>query len=58
MGKYMLRPILALARLTLLEADGKVGYRHGGKGGELETMDYLEFIARVTAKRCHDPEGL
>ena len=49
MGKYMLRPILALERLTLLEAEGKVGYRHGEKGAELETMDYLEFIARVTS---------
>jgi len=48
-GKYMLRPILALERLTLLEGEGKVGYRHGEKGGELETMDYLEFIARVTS---------
>ena len=48
-GKYMLRPILALERLTLLEAEGQVGYRHGEKGAELETMDYLEFIARVTS---------
>jgi ribosomal protein S27E len=48
-GKYMLRPILALERLTLLEGEGKVGYRHGEKGAELETMDYLEFIARVTS---------
>jgi len=28
---------------------GKVGYRHGEKGAELETMYYLEFIARVTS---------
>jgi len=48
-GKYMIRPILALERLTLLEAEGKVGYRRGEKGAELETMDYLEFIARVTS---------
>jgi hypothetical protein len=48
-GKYMLRPILALERLTLLDAEGKVGYRPGEKGAELETMDYLEFIARVTS---------
>jgi len=48
-GKYMLRPILALERLTLLEAEGKVGYRYGEKGAELETMDYLEFIARTTS---------
>ena len=43
------RLILALDRLTFLEAEGKVGYRRGEKGTELETMDYLEFIARVTS---------
>jgi len=48
-GKYMLRPILALERLTILEGEGKVGDRHGEKGAELETMDCLEFIARVTS---------
>jgi len=50
-GKYMLRPVLALERLTFLEPEGKVGYRWGrdGAGQETEVMDYLEFIARVTA---------
>ena len=50
-GKYMLRPILALERLTFLEPEGKVGYRWGrdGAGQETEVMDYLEFIARVTS---------
>jgi hypothetical protein len=50
-GKYMLRPILALERLTLLEDEGKVGYRWGrdGERQETEVMDYLEFIARVTS---------
>jgi len=48
-GKYMLRPVLALERLTFLEPEGKVGYRYGEKGVEQETMDYLEFIARVTS---------
>ena len=48
-GKYMIRPILALERLTFLEHEGKVGYRHGENGAEQETMDYLEFIARVTS---------
>jgi hypothetical protein len=47
----MLRPILALDRLTFLEPEGKVGYRWGrdGAGQETEVMDYLEFIARVTS---------
>jgi len=28
-GKYMIRPVLALERLTFLESEGKVGYRYG-----------------------------
>ena len=49
-GKYMLRPVLALVRLTFLEPEGKVGYRWGRSGERqgTEMMDYLEFIARVT----------
>ena len=47
-GKYMLRPVLALERLTFLESEGQVGYRPGDDA-ELERMDYLEFIARVTS---------
>ena len=45
----MIRPVLALERLTFLEPEGKVGYRWGRDGAEQETMDYLEFIARVTS---------
>jgi hypothetical protein len=48
-GKYMIRPLLALERLTFLEPEGKVGYRYDQDGAERETMDYLEFIARVTS---------
>jgi hypothetical protein len=48
-GKYMVRPVLAVDRLLFLGREGKVGYRHGQNGAELETMDYLEFIARVTS---------
>ena len=29
-GKYMIRPVLALERLTFLEPEGKVGYRGAG----------------------------
>jgi len=46
-GKYMVRPILALERLSFLEGEGRVGYRYGHD--ELERMDYLELIARVTS---------
>jgi len=28
-GKYMIRPLLALERLSFLEPEGKVGYRYG-----------------------------
>jgi ribosomal protein S27E len=48
-GKYMVRPILALERLLFLEGEGQVGYRHGDAGAELERMDYLELIARATS---------
>jgi hypothetical protein len=43
-GKYMRRPLLSLD-----EREGKVCYRYGKKGGEVERMDYLEFIARTTS---------
>jgi hypothetical protein len=45
----MIRPVLALERLTFLESEGKVGYWSGETGFVPETMDYLEFIARVTS---------
>jgi len=48
-GKYMIRPLLALEWLTFLEPEGKVGYRWGRDTAGLETMDYLEFIARMTS---------
>jgi len=54
---YEGKPSQGQERPSLLEGEGKVGYRHGEKGAELETMDYLEFIARVRVGG-HDPEGL
>jgi ribosomal protein S27E len=48
-GKYMIRPLLSLERLSLDEKEGKVGYRYGKEAKDLERMDYLEFIARVTS---------
>jgi len=48
-GKYMIRPLLSLERLSFDEREGKVGYRYGEKPEEVERMDYLEFIARVTS---------
>jgi hypothetical protein len=48
-GKYMIRPLLSLERLSLDERSGRVGYRYGKEDKETERMDYLEFIARVTS---------
>jgi len=48
-GKYMIRPLLALERLSLDERSGKVGYRYGKEAQEMERLAYLEFIARVTS---------
>jgi hypothetical protein len=48
-GKYMRRPLLSLERLSLDEKQGQVCYRYGKDAGEVERMDYLEFIARVTS---------
>jgi hypothetical protein len=48
-GKYMIRPLLSLERLSLDEREGKVGYRYGKEASEVERRDYLEFIARVTS---------
>jgi len=48
-GKYMIRPVLSLERLSLDEKYGQVGYRYGKEAKDLERMDYLEFIARVTS---------
>ena len=48
-GKYMIRPLLSLQRLSLDEREAKVCYRYGEKPEEVERMDYLDFIARVTS---------
>ena len=48
-GKYMIRPLLSLGRLSLDKKRAQVCYRYGREAGEMEKMDYLEFIARVTS---------
>ena len=48
-GKYMIRPLLSLERLSLDERTGQVCYRYGKQAKETERMDYLEFIARTTS---------
>jgi hypothetical protein len=48
-GQYMIRPLLSLQRLSLDEKEGKVCYRYGKDPQEVDQMDYLDFIARVTS---------
>ena len=49
----MIRPLFSLRRLSLDETQGQVVYQYGKHSDETESMDYLEFIARVTS---HIPE--
>ena len=48
-GKYMIRPLLSLERLSFDEKQGQVCYRYGKDAQEMEWMDYLEFVARITS---------
>ena len=48
-GKHMIRPLLSLKRLLFDETAGKVRYQYSRHGSQEESMDYLEFIARVTS---------
>ncbi|MBE9551157.1 MAG: transposase [Proteobacteria bacterium] len=48
-GKYMIRPILSLKRISFDETEGMVSYQYGKGKVEEDQMDYLEFIARVTS---------
>ncbi len=48
-ARYMAKPILALRRLSFDLAQGKVIYQYGKTDAEHIEVDYLEFIARVTA---------
>jgi len=48
-GKYMIRPLLSLERLSFSEKEGKLSYQYGKEAEEAEQMDYLDFIAWVTS---------
>jgi hypothetical protein len=45
----MIRPLLILKLLFFDETSGKVRYQYSRHGSQEESMDYLEFIARVTS---------
>jgi hypothetical protein len=47
--EYMIRPLLSLKRLFFDETAGRIRYQHSRHGSQEESMDYLEFIARVTS---------
>ena len=49
-GKYMIRPILSLERLSFSEKEGKVCYRYGKEAEEVEWMDYLLKLTFVASK--------
>lgn len=48
-GKYAIRPIISLKRLSFDEIKGQIIYQYGKHSGETVHMDYLEFIARLTS---------
>ena len=48
-GKYMIRPLLSLKRLSFDETEGKVCYQYEKDSSKQERMDYVEFIGRVTS---------
>ena len=48
-GKYMIRPLLSLERLSLDEKQEKVCYRYEKQANDVERMDCPEFIAGVTS---------
>jgi hypothetical protein len=45
----MIRPLPSLERLFLDEREDTICYRYGKGAEEVEWMDYLESIARVTS---------
>jgi hypothetical protein len=48
-GKYMIRSLLSLKRLFFDDTGDKVRYQYSRHGSQEESMDYLEFVARVTS---------
>ena len=48
-GKYMIRPLISLERLSFDEQEGQVCYQYDKSQPKEERMNYLEFIARVTS---------
>jgi len=45
----MIRLLISLEWLSIEEAESRVCYQYDKESSELERMDYLEFIARVTS---------
>jgi hypothetical protein len=47
--KYIIRPLLSLKRFYFDETGRMVRYQYDKHGSQDESMDYLEFISRVTS---------
>ncbi|MFW6161034.1 MAG: transposase [Acidobacteriota bacterium] len=56
-GKYMIRPILSLKRLSLDKTQEQLVYQYGNNSTEAESMDYLKFIAWSTLQRMGSPSS-
>jgi len=46
-GKYMIKLLLSLERLSFQGREGRLCYQYGKDNPRQEKMDYLEFIARI-----------
>jgi len=53
----MIRPLLSLDRLSLDEQIGQVCYPCREEDKEIERMDYLKFIAKVTSHIPYNGQG-
>ena len=59
-GKYMVRPVPSLERLSFLDREGKVGYRHGPNGAECETEGRSSLVwplSRPSGPLIHSGRG-
>jgi hypothetical protein len=51
-GRYMIRPLLSLERLSFLEKEGKVSYRYGKEGEEENTIgDPALYPSALSSRR-------
>ncbi len=56
-GKYMIRPLLSLERLSLDEKERQVCYRYGKKSQEVERLDYLLSLTSLAPRFIFSHDG-